>query len=367
MAVTVRVPILFHRPLTFGGAGGSPVVAVVDQQPPPVTGPQSPCMGAQGAQGPQGNQGRQGFVGSKGAQGALGLQGVQGSGVQGPAGIQGPIGGIGSQGPIGLGAQGAQGQSGAPGPQGVAGTQGTQGTQGAQGRQGFQGSAGTAGSNGVQGPQGFQGSVGTAGSNGVQGPQGFQGRQGFQGVQGTQGNQGNQGFQGFQGVFAEIPTPVEVDPDLQMPMGTAGTFQSIQNNFVSTNSPTTGLMNVTIASAGNYVLFWYAEIGRGSAGGANRILARIRHTDPGGVLKTLANWRRINNIQNCSAVIPPDEVGSQMATDGDVFAWSGFDRVTMAQGNHTFALQFAADGIGNSQGQDVLHARRQKLMLLRVS
>jgi hypothetical protein len=223
--------------------------------------------------------------------------------------------------------------------------------------------AGTAGSTGVQGPQGFQGLAGTAGSTGVQGPQGFQGRQGFQGLQGNQGNQG------FQGIFAEVPTPVEVDPDLLMPMGTTagGDFHSIQNTFFSTNTPNTGQMTVTIATAGNYVLFWYAEIGRGSAGGANRILARIRYTDQSGGLKTLANWRRINNIQNCSAVIPPDEVGSQMATDGDVFAWSGFDRVAMAQGNHTFALQFAADAIGNSQGQDVLHARRQKLMLLRVS
>jgi hypothetical protein len=196
---------------------------------------------------------------------------------------------------------------------------------------------------------------------------GFQGVQGFQGSLGPQGRQGFQGVAGS-GVFLEVPTPVEVDADIKMPQGTVagGTFKSIQGTFVATDPPNAGVLTATV-TAGNYVLFWYAELARGSAGGGNRILARVRHTNPAGSTVTLANWRRITNIQNASAIIPLDDTPAQMATDGDTFTWSGFDRVVLAAGSHTFALQYAADAIGNSEGQDVLHNRRQKLLLLRVS
>jgi hypothetical protein len=230
---------------------------------------------------------------------------------------------------------------------------------GFQGSTGVQGPQGLAGANGAQGPQGRQG---LAGANGVQGAQGQQGATGT-GVQGPQGRQGPSGA----GVFLEVPTPVEVDPDLQLPQTGSQGFQSIQNVFKNTQPPNAGVMTVSIAAAGNYVLFWYAEVARGSAGGGNRILARVRHTNQSNTTVTIANFRRITNLQNSSGAIPLDEIPSEMAADGDVYPWCGFDRLSLSTGTHTFRLEYAADAIGNNPGQDVLHTRRQKLMLLRTS
>jgi hypothetical protein len=312
MAVNVRVPILFHKPLTTGGNGVAP--GFEDPVPEPIP---DPCKGAQGPQGPQGFQGRQGFVGPQGVPGMLGPQGL---GAVGPQGLQGPAG-----------------AAGAAGVQGPSGPQGMTGPAGVTGAQGFQGFQGTGGTQGAVGAQGRQGTVGSAGTQGAQGPSGS-------------------------GVFAEIATPVEVNSDIRMPQSI-----SMQNTFISTDSPNQGVMTVNITAAGNYVFFWYAELSRGSAGGGNRMLARVLHTNQASVQAVLANWRKIQGLENSSATIPTDDSTSEIARDGDIVTWSGFDRVTLATGSHTFALQYAADAIGSSSAQDVLHTRRQKLLLVRVS
>ena len=110
---------------------------------------------------------------------------------------------------------------------------------------------------GPQGPQGAQGTTGSTGPQGPQGPQGTTGSTGPQGPQGPQGTTGSTGPQGPTGPVAGSDTQV-IFNDAGVANGNVGlTFSKatanlviggnirVDGGFVSTNSATATLFNVT--------------------------------------------------------------------------------------------------------------------------
>lgn len=240
---------------------------------------------------------------------------------------------------------GQQGPQGPAGPQGasVAGPQGSPGPQGAPGAQGAQGAPGDPGPQGAPGSAGAQGAQGAAGAEGPQGSQGAVGAQGAQGAQGPQGAGGS-------GI---VEKQIAVDTDQGL------SADSTNNVFIPTVTP--GRISSFTAVGGTYILFYSAEVGRGTSG--NRIMARVINTASGTVL---ANMRRVQSFENVPDTgIPLDTNSSQMSTGGDLVNFSGSVFLTLTAGTtHQFEFQFANNNLTGAT--NVIRVRRQRLILLRV-
>jgi hypothetical protein len=233
-------------------------------------------------------------------------------------------------------------------------------------------SSGSSVSTGTQGPPGPPGPPGPTGPIGPSGPIGAVG---VAGPQGLPGQQGPAGPPGPPGGGALEQTLYSDDNDY----GLIGTGRpptpQINNQYAPTNPAAT--LSTTVAG-GTYLLFWNVEIMRTSAGGGNRVLARVIMNPGTNAPKTWAHIRYVQGLENGrngstpndpanEPKIPDDTKFSTSDADlpGDVRPWSGMAVVPLAQGPIQFQMQYAIEN--NANAFSVMRVRRQRLALMRIA
>jgi Collagen triple helix repeat (20 copies) len=326
------------------------------------------AVGATGAQGPAGAEGAPGAVGANGAQGLAGAEGAPGAigatgaqGLAGADGATGAVGATGAQGPAGAqgepGAQGLPGVNGDIGPTGAAGATGPVGAAGPMGATGASGPAGAVGAIGPTGavgaigPTGAVGAIGPTGAVGAIGPTGAVGAIGPTGAQGPIGPIGPEGVEGAEGPPGIIDTfHVNVEAD----QGIVGT--SISGTFGMTPSPAILTVNV---EAGTYLLTWYSEVMRTTAGGGQAFFTRLRDTT---AADSLAFMRRGPGVTSGLPGGIPDD--PDFLLGGDLFTFGGSTVITLPAGPRTYRLEYAL--ATSASPALALRAQHQRISLLRV-
>jgi hypothetical protein len=289
--------------------------------------------GPTGADGLVGPPGPQGVAGSKGDTGPAGVNGLNGS--NGVDGDRGPVG--------------PQGLQGIPGPQGDPGPAGQDGAVGPMGLQGPQGPQGEPGPQGMTGPVGADGVDGSMGPTGPAGPQGLVGPPGAPGPQGEPGPQGDPGPAGPAGMLAVYRMAVETD-------------QGIIGNTISgvyQPTPTPAVLTIAAPAPGTYLLTWYAEVMRTTAGGGAWILARLRDITAATTRGFLRDGSGVDN--GAPGGMPND---GDLFLTGDVLPFSGSFTLQLTGAAQTFRLEYALST--NASPAEALRARRQRLTLVRI-
>ncbi len=262
-----------------------------------------------------------------------------------------PSGGTGATGPTGP--AGPQGPAGAQGAQGAPGAQGAQGVPGADGAPGAPGAPGVDGAPGATGPQGPQGEPGANGANGANGATGADGATGATGPEGPPGAEGPEGLQGPPGVVDTFSTNVDAD------QGMIGTSLLVSGNPQWAPTPIPVTLTVPAADAGTYMINFYSEVMRTTAGGAGNIFARLRDTTTGTTVALLRHTS--GTIQNG----PIGGIPTDFFSAGDMHNFAGSAVVTLPAGPRQYQLEYSIS-TGNTLSAVVLRAQRQRISLLRL-
>ena len=127
---------------------------------------------------------------------------------------------------------------------------------------------------------------------------------------------------------------------------------------------TPGRLDAASVTGGTYVLHWYVEMFRTTAGGGNRMLARLRTTlGSVSISNPLAHMRIIQNIENGSTTAMPAD--TDFVAAGEVMPWAGSVVFTISAGA-TVRFEFEYGMDNNANINAVLRVRRQRLLLMRL-
>ncbi len=187
------------------------------------------------------------------------------------------------------------------------------------------------------------GSTGPAGAEGATGPLGQPGAPGAMGADGATGPTGPAG------VIASYRMAVENDQGM---VGTtiSGTYQA---------TPTPAALVVPAAPAGTYLLTWYAEVMRTTAGGGSYIFARLRDVT---MSTTRGFLRDGSGVENGPPGAMPTD--TDLFLSGDILPFSGSVVVTLPAGAQTYRLEYALSTCASAS--EAVRARRQRITLLRL-
>jgi hypothetical protein len=156
------------------------------------------------------------------------------------------------------------------------------------------------------------------------------------------------GPEGLPGVSESYNVNVEGD------QGIVGT--SINGTFGVTPLPAT--LTVT-AEPGVYLLTWYSEVMRTSAGGAANFFTRFRDTSESYTLGFMRHGLGVENGGNGNIPDDPD-----VSLPGDLFPFSGSAIVTLPAGTRTYRLEYALSA--SASASEALRAQHQRITLLRL-
>jgi hypothetical protein len=152
------------------------------------------------------------------------------------------------------------------------------------------------------------------------------------------------------GVLASYRNAVEND------QGIIG--NTISGTFQPTPIPAT--LSVPAAAAGTYLLTWYAEVMRTTAGGGSLLFARMRDVTAGATRGFLRDGSGVDN--GAPGAMPND---TDLFLLGDVLPFSGSMVMTLAgTGAQTYRLEYALST--SATPSEALRARRQRITLLRI-
>jgi hypothetical protein len=115
---------------------------------------------------------------------------------------------------------------------------------------------------------------------------------------------------------------------------------------------------VLTAEAGSYLVSWYAEVMRTTAGGGSTIFARVRDVTAGVTLGMLRDGSGVDN--GPPGAMPGD---ADLFLSGDVLPFSGSMPLTLPAGNRSYRLEYALSASGTPS--EALRVRRQRIALLR--
>jgi hypothetical protein len=127
-------------------------------------------------------------------------------------------------------------------------------------------------------------------------------------------------------------------------------------SFIGTSPPAALTVN---AEAGTYLLTWYAEVMRTTAGGGNTFFVRLRDVT---AATTCGFLRDGSGVDNGAVGAMPND--TDLFALGDILPFSGSMVVTLPGGPQTYRLEYGQST--NSSAQDALRARRQRITLLRI-
>lgn len=130
----------------------------------------------------------------------------------------------------------------------------------------------------------------------------------------------------------------------------SGTFQP---------TPIPASLTFTVTSPGTYLLSWYAEVMRTTAGGGSAFFARLRDVSGAATRGCLRDGSGVEN--GPPGAMPND---TDMFQLGDVLPFAGSMPVVLASGTQTYRLEYALST--NASASEALRARRQRITLLRL-
>ena len=168
------------------------------------------------------------------------------------------------------------------------------------------------------------------------------------GPAGATGAPGPQGPPGSAAALAVSRVSVENDQGI---VGSAisGSFQ-----------PTPVAATLTLsATAGSYLISWYAEVMRTTAAGGSVFFARLRDTTNG---TTFGFLRDGSGVENGTPGSMPGD--ADLFQIGDVLPFAGSMIVTLPAGTQTYRLEYALSA--SSSASEALRARRQRISAIRV-
>jgi hypothetical protein len=140
------------------------------------------------------------------------------------------------------------------------------------------------------------------------------------------------------------------------------TDQGIIGNTISgvyQPTPTAAALTVAAPLPGTYLLSWYAEVMRTTAGGGSLLFARLRDITAAATRGFLRDGSGVDN--GATGGMPND---GDLFLPGDVLPFSGSFVVQLTGAAQTFRLEYALST--NASPAEALRARRQRLTLLKI-
>jgi len=123
-------------------------------------------------------------------------------------------------------------------------------------------------------------------------------------------------------------------------------------------TPTPAALTVS-AAPGTYLLSWYAEVMRTTAGGGGMIFVRLRDVTAAATHGFLRDGSGVDN--GMPGAMPTD---ADIFLAGDVLPFSGSLVVVLPGGPQTYRLEYGLST--SSSALEALRARRQRLTLIRI-
>jgi hypothetical protein len=124
-------------------------------------------------------------------------------------------------------------------------------------------------------------------------------------------------------------------------------------------TPTPAALTVPAPVPGTYLLTWYAEVMRTTAGSSGLLFARMRDTTAS---VTRGFLRDGSGVENGPTTGMPND--TDLFVPGDILPFSGSVAVTLTGAAQTFRLEYALST--SSSPTDALRARRQRITLMRI-
>ncbi len=177
----------------------------------------------------------------------------------------------------------------------------------------------------------------------------MQGPQGEPGPPGVDGALGPTGPAGAPGALTVYRLAIEADQGI-IGNTISGVFQA---------TPTPAALTVPAPVAGTYLLNWYAEVMRTSAGGSSLLFARLRDVTAGATRGLLRDGSAVDN--GATGGMPND---TDLFLPGDILPFSGSMVLTLTGADQTFRLEYALST--NASPAEALRARRQRITLTRI-
>jgi hypothetical protein len=132
---------------------------------------------------------------------------------------------------------------------------------------------------------------------------------------------------------------------------------TISGTFQATAIPAS--LTVADCPPGTYLLTWYAEVMRTSAGGGSMFFARLRDVTQAATRGFLRDGPGVDN--GPPGAMPNDTDLFQL---GDILPFSGSMAIWVAGGAQTYRLEYAL--ATSASASEALRARRQRITLLRI-
>jgi hypothetical protein len=151
------------------------------------------------------------------------------------------------------------------------------------------------------------------------------------------------------GVIASHRIAVESDQGI-IGNTISGTFQA---------TPVPATLTVPAAAAGTYLLTWYAEVMRTTAGGGAMLFARMRDVTAGATRGFLRDGSGVDN--GAPGAMPSD---TDLFLLGDILPFSGSMVLALSGGEQTYSLEYALST--SATPSEALRARRQRITLMRI-
>lgn len=124
-------------------------------------------------------------------------------------------------------------------------------------------------------------------------------------------------------------------------------------------TPTPAVLTVPAPVPGTYLLSWYAEVMRTTAGGSSLLFARMRDTTASATRGFLRDGSAVDN--GATGGMPND---TDLFLPGDILPFSGSMAVVLTGAAQTFRLEYALST--NASPAEALRARRQRITLTRI-
>jgi hypothetical protein len=138
--------------------------------------------------------------------------------------------------------------------------------------------------------------------------------------------------------------------------------QGIIGNTISgvyQSTPTPAVLTVPAPVPGTYLLSWYTEVMRTTAGGGSLVFARMRDTTAGATRGFLRDGSAVDN--GGTGAMPSD---TDLFLPGDILPFSGSMAVVLTGAAQTFRLEYALSTCASPA--EALRSRRQRITLTRI-
>jgi hypothetical protein len=140
------------------------------------------------------------------------------------------------------------------------------------------------------------------------------------------------------------------------------TDQGIIGNTISgvyQATPTPAALTVAAPAPGTYLLTWYSEVMRTTAGGGSLLFARLRDVSAAATRGFLRDGSGVDN--GAPGGMPND---GDLFLQGDILPFSGSVVLQLTGAAQTFRLEYALST--NASPSEALRARRQRLTLVKI-